>query len=219
MSPVDLVVVAPLAIVAGAAVGPPARGGRFVWRLPPAGGPTAARVVWGALLGVVGLAFVVAVTAGSLFWSADRAMARFAAADSPDSIRTAHERFPWEPLYGLEAGARFWREGLSRRRPGLIEGRTRPHAARDRPRPRRARWAMRISRVWRSPRTGSPTSPAWRATASHHNPDHPILQGLWAYAAFHAIVEADGPRLCRPSCWRASRSTGRRLPMPGTGSA
>ena len=137
---------------------------------------------------------MLAVIAGALFWSADRTMAEFAAGDDPATIRSAHERFPWEPLYALEAGARLWREGL--------ETATRPSSTRVARSPRRGstsiapvRWATRTWRAWRSPRAASKTSPIWRGPVSQRNPGHPVLQGLWAYSAFHAAVETKDTEL------------------------
>jgi O-antigen ligase len=188
VSPVDLVVVAPLALIVGAAIGPPAGEGRLVWRLPPAGGPTAARAVWVGLLGATGALFVLAVVGGALFWSADRAMAEFAAGDDPQAIRNAHERFPWEPLYALEAGARLWREGLGTHDTGLIEeGRalTQTGIDLDRTGPMGyadlARLAIAEGRL--------EDVPDLVRSGLARNPGHPVLQGLWAYSAFHAAVE------------------------------
>jgi O-antigen ligase len=184
VSPLDVVVLAPV-VLAAALLCPPRREGRFVWGLGTGDGARAARIATVALV-VGGVALVGgAVWAGQRAWRADRAFADTAQTRTWQGASRASALAPWEAFYALEAGARRWRGGLE-------EGDAAEIAAGE------AELEQGVA--------ADPTAPDGHAdlarlgiaqgeleSAVGHlrdglrwNPHQPVLQGLWAVAALTA---------------------------------
>jgi O-antigen ligase len=187
VSPLDLVVAAPLVLLVGAAVGPPSWSGRLRWRVPAVGRPTAARTVWIVALVACGAVFIVATAVGVRFYRADLEMGTYAAGDDARAIVRAADLFPWEPLYTLESGAREWRDGLAANDSGGIErGRAETQKGIDLDRTGPMGHADLARLAIAQGRYGEVENPV--RAGLRWAPDHPILQGLWAAAAYNAVV-------------------------------
>ena len=190
VSPLDLVVLAPVAVAAAVSC-PPRREGRLVWGLGRGEGAGAAHAVTAALavLGVVLL--VGAVWAGQRAWRADRAFTDTALTRTWAGAARAAHLAVWEAFYALEGGARQWRSGLEAGddadtaageallERGVSADPTAPDGYAD-----LARLAIADGEL--------ETAVARLREALRWNPDQPVLQGLWAVAALTAQEEDAG---------------------------
>ena len=187
VSPLDLVVLAPVA-VAAALLCPPRREGRFVWGIGRADGVRAARAVT-IILAAGGVVLVAgSVWAGQRAWRADRAFVDTARTRTWQGAARASELAPWEAFYALEAGARRWRRGLetadtaavaqgkAELEKGVATDPTAPDGYADLARRAIAQGDLEgaVGRLREGLR--------W-------NPHQPVLQGLWAVAALTAQSE------------------------------
>ena len=190
VSPLDLVILAPVA-VAAALLCPPRREGRFAWRLGKSDGSGAARAATVALA-VAGVVLVAgAVWAGQRAWRADRAFTDTAKTRTWEGAARAGELAPWEAFYALEAGSRRWRSGLStgdaaeiaRGKAELARGvaadPTGPDGYAD-----LARLAIAQGRY--------DAAVVQLRKGLRWDPSQPALQGLWAVAALSAQAEDPG---------------------------
>jgi O-antigen ligase len=189
VSPLDLVILAPVAIAA-ALLCPPRREGRFAWRLGKGEGAGAARAA-AVVMAVAGVVLVVGVVwAGQRAWRADRAFTDTARTRTWQGAARAAELAPWEAFYALEAGSRRWRDGLSSVDPpqiargkselerGVAADPTGPEGYAD-----LARLAIAQDRY--------SAAVAQLRKGLRWDPHQPVLQGLWAVAALSAQATKD----------------------------
>jgi O-antigen ligase len=190
VSPLDLVVLAPVT-VAAALLCPPRREGRFAWRLGKGDGAGAARATI-VVLAIAGVVLVAgAVWAGQRAWRADRAFTDTAKTQSWEGAARASDLAPWEAFYALEAGARRWRNGLSaggvaevargkaETERGVAADPTGPDGYAD-----LARLALSQGRF--------DAAVALLRRGLRWNPHQPVLQGLWAVTALSAQAKDPG---------------------------
>jgi O-antigen ligase len=114
VSPTDLVTVAPLMLVLGAALGPPAERARLSVVLPAfQSRKGVGQAVTGVLALACGVAFVVVLVMGVRLYQADIASAKAAQQRSiAESVR-AGELFPWYPHFPQVAGGMLWRQAMT----------------------------------------------------------------------------------------------------------
>ncbi len=187
VSPLDPAFVVPAALVAGAALplglGRPLR---RVLTVPAVPRRRLATGVAATAATALAVAVVAATVLGIGFYRADLSFATFTKTHEGADAQLAAERFRWEPFYALEAGAQDWRDGKAANDPAMV--------ARGR---RFIYDALRLD----------PTGPLGYADLARldiaqgsfaavpidlrpglrWNPHDPVLEGLWAYAAFDVL--------------------------------
>ena len=195
VSPLDAATAVPVAIVAGATLGRPVPGSRLTraLRLPAGRGALVLRVavVVVAVAALVGIA-VLAVQ----YYRADRQMGAYQRTGSATALERAAALFPWEPMYPLEAGARLWRQGVTDHDQALVSrgaGLIRDGIGRD---PTGALGYADLERLaiaqGKQAQVAQPARDGLR-----WNPGHPVVEGLWAYAAVDVLVHHGSPALAR----------------------
>ncbi len=189
VSPADLVTVVPLVVVLALGVGAPSSGARLAAgsvggeRWPPG------RWIMYAGVTVLALAFCGAVAAGVQLYRADRAEGRsITAKDQPAAVKAA-DIFPWFARYGVVAGTAEWRGGLHDDDPTRISrGEGLLHSVLERD-PYNAHASMELARLELS-RDRPAAAAAIAKQALARTPHHPVLEGLWGFAA--AILARGG---------------------------
>ena len=190
--PLDIAFAVPMVLIAGLALPVTPTTGLGARMLPAFSRPAVARGAWIATTAVLCLGVAVTAVFGAQYLRADRALAEFARSGSLTTARRAYDLFPREPFYALEAGAATWREAASPGPDGAVE-------ANDGTREGEA--------LVRAGIACDPTGPlGYTDLARFHmttgrfdlitddvtqglrwNPHHPVLEGLWAYAAALAL--------------------------------
>jgi O-antigen ligase len=188
VSPLDLTVAVPAVLVAAVTCGVPVTGRRLSWRLPEriwGSGAKAATVLAAALACA---ALVAAAVLGVQWYSADRAFAASARTSSAAGMAKAASVWRWEPFYPLEAGATMWRDGLTAKdeaavargralvEQGIMQDPTGALGYADLARLAIAKGDLQAAR-------------GQLAEGLRWNPGHPVLQGLWGYAALVAQTQ------------------------------
>ena len=195
VSPLDAVTAVPVAIVAGATLGPPVAGSRLTrqLRLPARRGALVVR----ATVVAVAVAILVGMTVLAVqYYRADREVGDFQRTGSLAALERAAALFPWEPMYPLEAGGHEWRKGLTSGDPALVaRGAALIHdgIARD---PTGALGYAELERLAIAQGEQSQVAQPAR-DGLRWNPGHPVLEGLWAYAAVDVLVDHGSPALAR----------------------
>lgn len=192
VSPFDKVVAFPVALIGGALLGPPAPA---VWgRVVPAARGAAGRVVWAAVLTAAAALLASTIVPGVQFWRADAAFADAARVDAPTRYARAADLFTWEPFYSLEAGGRVWRAGLATDDAAEVDrGRALVARGIDRD-PTGPLGYADLARL--AIAKGDPEEAVARARLGlRWNPDHPVLQALWGYAALLATSRSNDVEL------------------------
>jgi tetratricopeptide (TPR) repeat protein len=136
------------------------------------------------------------VWAGVQYWRADAGLAAAARVDSPAQYRRAADLFAWEPFYSLEAGGRVWRAGLQDGAPSEVrDGRALIERAlsRDKTSPLGYADLARLAIARGEPQQGVEQL----KRGLEWSPDHPVLQGLWGYAALFAVDQLKDKTLGR----------------------
>jgi O-antigen ligase/tetratricopeptide (TPR) repeat protein len=191
VSPLDLVVLAPVA-VAAALLCPPRREGRFVWSAGRGDGVRALRAITIALA-VAGVILVAgALWAGQRAWRADQAFFDTAQTRTWQGAARASELAPWEAFYALEAGARRWRSGLEAADAAAIaqgKAELEKGVAAD---PTAADGYADLARLAIAQGELEEAVAQLREGLRWH-PHQPVLQGLWAVAAVTA--QSEDPQL------------------------
>ncbi len=197
VGPLDIAFAVPMALIAGLALPVKPTAGSRAWTPSAFSRPAVAEGTWIVMTAVLCLGAVVTAVFGTQYLRADRALAEFARSGSPSAARRAHDLFPREPFYALEAGAAIWREAASAAPDGTVEEND---GTRDGETLVRAGIAC------------DPTGPlGYTDLARFHmttgrfdlitedvasglrwNPHHPVLEGLWAYAAVLALSRSQG---------------------------
>jgi tetratricopeptide (TPR) repeat protein len=186
VSPLDKVVAFPFALIGGALLAAP-RPGVWARTVPPAPGAWG-RLAWGATLAVAGLLIVVTSVAGAQYWRADKAFADAARIDTPSAYARAADLFTWEPFYTLEAGGKMWREGLAGEDAAAVDqGRALIARGIDRD-PTGPMGYADLARL--AIAQGDPEEAVEQVRRGlRWNPDHPVLQALWGYAALTTVSQ------------------------------
>ena len=183
VSPLDLTVAVPVALIAASLAGAPPAKARYSWRWTPPPGAAKVLLTVACVLLCVGL--LATSVAGAQWWRADRAFAAFARGGEAAGARRASALWSWEPFYALEAGAALWRDGLAAQDAGQISrGRelVRFGIARD---PTGPLGYADLARLDIAQGRLREAVHALRAGLSR-NPGHPVLEGLWGFAALLA---------------------------------
>jgi len=193
VSPLDQTVIVPIALLTGAGVGC-AAGARYSWTIPALSHRAAGTVLtWGLCLACL-FAVVVTAAVGSRAYRADLAMGRFdAGTDNHGAVRAA-ELFRWEPFYSQRAGGYLWRNGKETGdRARIDEGEALVRRSLDQDPTGPLGYAdLALLALAR----GEPAAvPDIVTPGLRWNPHHPILEALWAYAAFDAYSRAKDPAL------------------------
>lgn len=196
VSPLDAVTAVPLAVIAGATLGRPRADSCLTRELQL---PVRRR---GALvLRVAVVAVAVAVLAGvavlvAQYYRADRQMGTYQRTGSLTALEHAAALFPWEPMYPLEAGGRLWRAGMTNGDQAQVSRGNdllRDGISRD---PTGAIGYAELERLaiaqGKQAQAAQPARDGLR-----WNPGHPVLEGLWAYAAVDVLVNHGSQALAR----------------------
>ncbi len=194
VSPLDLAVAVPVVLVAAVTCGAPPAERRTSWRLPERIWRSWATPLTVLAAVLVGAALVAAVVGGVQWYRADRAFAESLRVGSPADIGKAASMWSWEPFYSLEAGAKTWREGLAAQNAAAVaRGRAlvQQGIARD---PTGALGYADLARLDIAQGRLAEAASELRA-GLRWNPHHPVLEGLWGYAALIAQTERNDQAL------------------------
>jgi predicted Zn-dependent protease len=112
------------------------------------------------------------------------------------ALEHAAALFPWEPMYPLEAGGRLWRAGMTNGDQAQVSRGNdllRDGISRD---PTGAIGYAELERLaiaqGKQAQAAQPARDGLR-----WNPGHPVLEGLWAYAAVDVLVNHGSQALAR----------------------
>lgn len=188
VSPLDLALAVPAALVAAVTCGAPEAPRRLSLRLPDRLRRAGATAFTAAGVAAACAGLIVAVVGGVQSSRADRVFAESLRTRSSAGVEKAASLWSWEPFYALEAGAEIWREGLAGRDAGAIaRGRAllRRGIARD---PTAALGYLDLARL--DIAVGKVAEAVGELRAGlRWNPHHPMLQGRWGYAALVAQTQ------------------------------
>jgi hypothetical protein len=192
VSPLDVAVAVPAVLVAAVTCGAPAATRRLSWKPPQRIWRTRGAALTGLAAGLACAALLMTVVGGVQWYRADRAFAESLRANSTAGLVKAASVWSWEPFYSLQAGAKTWREGLAAqdeavvaRGRALIQG----GIAHD---PTGALGYADLARLDIAQGRLTEATAELRA-GLRWNPHHPVLQGLWGYAALSAQERKDEP--------------------------
>ena len=182
------------AVFAGAACGPPRTAGGRVWELGGARGGRAAAVA--RVCGLIGasIALAVVLVLGVQWWRAEHALVRSAQTGSVTDMQRAADLWPWEPVYLLQAGRAVVGEAQRRQDEAAVAGGRallQRGVSRDRTAPDGYADLARLDMS----AGASEAAVGELRKALAWNPQHPALQGLWAYAALQAQRDLGDERL------------------------
>ena len=192
VSPVDATVMVPVVLLGALACGAPVAAQKLTWTLPTPSSPAVARSLWTAAAVAVAAVLLGAAWLGVSWWRADRTFLHAVREDSATEARRAADLWRCEPLYPLQAGVMTWRAGQKHDDAAdVAAGRDLLHrGVRLDPTD-----GLGYADLARLDLTGDDVQAAVgtlrRGLA--WNPHHPILQGLWGYAAFVAQSKLQRP--------------------------
>ncbi len=195
VSPLDAATAVPLAVIAGATLGRPVAGSRLTRELHLPAGRGA--LILRAAIVVVAVAALAGIAALAVqYYRADRQMAAYERTGSVTALEHAAALFSWEPMYPLEAGGRVWRQGLADGDQALVShGAALLHDGISRD-PTGAIGYAELERLaiaqGKQAQVAQPARDGLR-----WNPGHPVLEGLWAYAAVDVLVHHGSQALAR----------------------
>jgi O-antigen ligase len=196
VSPLDAVTAVPLAVIAGATLGRPVAGSRLTRELC-----LPARRLGVLVLRVAVIAVTVAALAGVTalaiqYFRADRQMGAYQRNSSVTALEHAAALFPWEPMYPLEAGGHLWRQGVTNSDQAQVSrGAALLHDGISRDPTGGIGYAELERLAIAQGQQAQVAQPA--RDGLRWNPGHPVLEGLWAYAAVDVLVHHGSPALAR----------------------
>jgi predicted Zn-dependent protease len=148
---------------------------------------------------------VIAVTVAALagvtalaiqYFRADRQMGAYQRNSSVTALEHAAALFPWEPMYPLEAGGHLWRQGVTNSDQAQVSrGAALLHDGISRDPTGGIGYAELERLAIAQGQQAQVAQPA--RDGLRWNPGHPVLEGLWAYAAVDVLVHHGSPALAR----------------------
>lgn len=196
VSPVDLVTAVPFVVVLGLALGAPSPGSRFTWEIAGAGRAAAGRVVPWLAIGVLSVAVLVATMGAFRLYRADLAEGRSSIAGDRQAAARAAELFPWFSRYAIVAGSALWRDGVHNDATAQVsqgELLLRSVLRRD---PYNAQASMELARLNLSVERPVEAAAIVKDGLAR-TPHHPVLEGLWGFAAATVARNATGSQAAR----------------------